>query len=150
MGQKIGSEIKYSDKSFKLKIGTMNKKNPDVVYVSLGAYIIPTTEKNNWGDEVKSMDKSIRRYIRETFSNSDVFGKDFISVMELANESVQKGRKSYLDVQLFLKPTKSYLASNNLDFKKLSDDLYTKYIPDITSHLVKNIEDNGFNLTVVP
>ena len=50
MIKKINSEIKFHDNKFKIKIGTIDKKNPDTIYIELGTYITPIDIKDSYNE----------------------------------------------------------------------------------------------------
>ena len=55
IGKNIHSEIKFSDNDFKVKICTINKKNPDILYTQIGTYLKPIEKKNLYTEEFQNM-----------------------------------------------------------------------------------------------
>ena len=55
--KKIGSEVKYSNDTFSIKIGTIDKKNPRTIYGVLGTYICPNIDKESYEDDINEFSK---------------------------------------------------------------------------------------------
>ena len=68
--KKINSEIKFNDGIFKVKIGTTNKKHPDIIYIEIGTYISPNEEKKSYKNDVFSLDSEMRKYLDATLTST--------------------------------------------------------------------------------
>ena len=104
MAKLINSEQKYQNSNFKIKVGTVNKKNPDVVYIQLGTYITPTGVKDSFSEYILFFDKETKRYLSRLIDEKKNCQKDFILVTDIADERIAKNKKSYLALQIFVKP----------------------------------------------
>lgn len=142
--KKINSEIKLEDEHFKIKIGTTNKKYPDTVYVEMGSYIAPLLDKRSYEMDINNFEKMAKRYVKRVMDDGDACNHDFIFVTDVANERIMQGKKSYLEMQLYLKPTANTISNNDKDFKKISGKINSEYLAKIVPYLKASIANNGF------
>ena len=138
--KKIHSEIKFSDPDFNIKIGTTNKKKPEVVYVQIGTYLKPNEDKNTYYEDIKIFDKLSKNYLSNKLKNSSKYNKDFILITDIADERMNINKKSFLEIQIHLK---RYLEKD-MTFKTLTNDLYSEHITDFIYFLKENLKENGF------
>ena len=57
-GERLNSEKKINSNNFKLKIGTINKKSPLVIYIDGNTFITPTLDKENYDDDILNIKKN--------------------------------------------------------------------------------------------
>jgi len=134
--KKIGSEIKYSNDKFSIKIGTMDKKNPKTIYGVLGTYICPNVEKESYEEDINIFNKKSKENFHKLMSfSNDCDSINNIFLTEVADTRIKQGKKSYLEIQFYIKPNFEFISENNYDFKSLSsiiNDTYCKKIIDFT------------------
>ena len=97
--KKINSEVKFCDNNFKIKIGTTDKKNHNSIYIELGTYIMPNEVKNTYNSEIEDFEKIIKRFVKDNITQNN----DFIIIIDIANDRISVNKKSYLEIQIFLK-----------------------------------------------
>lgn len=136
MAKKINSEIIIPNSSFKLLIGTMDKKNPSNVYIEGGVFVEPLYD-NDYKEALLQVEKryklavdNIKKHTIDINSSARVFdGKAMtIKIFEIADNRLQKGKKSYLSFQFFLKQAetvalKQFAEENREIFSNLCDSL---------------------------
>ena len=61
---RLNSEKTIANDNFKIKIGTTNKVNPQVVYVEGKTFIKPLVEKDDYSKDVVEMKRSFNRTIQ--------------------------------------------------------------------------------------
>ena len=86
----IHSEINFFDDDFKVKICTINKKNPDILYAQIGTYLKPIEKKNLYREEIESFDKLSKKYLQRKLKESSLYNNDFILVIDVADENQRK------------------------------------------------------------
>lgn len=145
MAKRINSEYKIKDdtSNFNVKMGTSNKKNPEVIYTTLTSYITPVDEDENY-DFLLSIDKDIKKYIKALITNYNDCEKEIITVVDIAMNRVVYNKPSFLDVQIYFKPKKTTLISNNYNFITVSTKLYNNYVSYIMDYIDKILNNNGF------
>ena len=140
--KKIKSESKFQDNDFKIKIGTMDKKNPEVVYIELGSYISPKEEMETYKPYISRIEKKTKSLIEDVIQESGMCKNGFIFVSDIADERVAMNKKSYFEMQVFVKPTDEIKSCGKfVDLtKKINEECVSKIIPGIK----KYITENGF------
>ena len=83
MIKKITTEKDLNHHNFKLKVGTMDKKKADVIYVEGGTYIKPLEEKKSYSDDIHLIKKSYRDIIRKLTYDNEIFTSDYICTIDI-------------------------------------------------------------------
>ena len=141
--KKIKSESKFPYDSFKVKIGTMDKKNPEVIYIELGSYISPREEKKSYKSNVLNIEKLSKSMIGCVLKNSGLCKDDFIFVSDIADERITMNKKSYFELQLFVKPLDSVKTIGK--FSEVSEIFNKECVSKIIPCVKQYISDNGFD-----
>lgn len=137
MRRQINSATKFNVDNFKVKVGTTDKKKPDVVFIELETYIKPIEEKTSFTEYITDFDKGTRRFINKLLNKKNTCENNFILVTDVADERISKGKKSYLDLQIMLKP-----KDNKTPFKTIAQDIYNEYAIDIINHVKNELYNN--------
>ena len=82
----------------------MDKKNPEVIYIELGSYISPIQELKSYKSNVSNIERETKSLIGNVLQNSGLCKSDFIFVTDIADERIAMNKKSYFELQLFVKP----------------------------------------------
>lgn len=138
---RTNSEKKLETKSFVAKVGTTNRSNPIVIYVSGKAFITPNFEKNNYNDELIGINKLLNRKISSSLRSSQRFDDKFISEFNVASNGVSYGKKSFISFQFMLRQKKDNILKLN-DVKK-TDGIFFNEIIDT---LENGITSRGFSI----
>lgn len=118
MGKKINSELKIDSDYFNIKLGTTDKKNPSVVYIDCGCYIEPTASKESIQDNIHLLEEELKSKIDGIFFLRTFKEKnDAIYIFETAEDRLEVGKKSYLSIQLFWKPSNIGAYPKFTDYK---------------------------------
>lgn len=141
--KKINSELKFNNGIFKIKIGTTNKKNPETIYIEIGAYISPKSEKKSYKSDIVSLDSELRKYTENLLSSSDHFKKDFILVTDCPYERMTMGKNSYFEIQLFLKPSKTLFDTGR--FSNMSAKIKELYLENLLCKIQNCFDIKGFD-----
>lgn len=136
----INSEKIFQNPNFKIKIGTTNKKNPETIYIQLGTYIKPLELMESYKEYIYNFDKKTKKFISNLINKKQTCNKNFILITDIAEERINKDKKSYLDLQIYLKPENK--EKNN--FKYLVKDIYNNYTLDILNHIQTEFDNNNF------
>ena len=65
MARKINSEQTVDNDSFKLKVGTTDKKNPKTIYIDCGFFIEPKEEKDEYTEDIKNIEDEAKRLAKK-------------------------------------------------------------------------------------
>jgi len=144
MTKNICSEVSLENPYFKLKIGTINKKNPTTFYVEGGTFITPVepeddeiSYKEKMANVYKAMSQGIIRITNEVKN----IQKTFIANIDVADERMKTGKKTYFTFQYYL-----HQNGEPAPFSKITEDgeRYTKIVLDKIEYSLK---ENGFALS---
>lgn len=141
MTKSICSEVSLENPYFKLKIGTINKKKPTTFYVEGGTFITPVEDETPFKyriDEVyRAMSQGIIRITCETKN----LEKNFIANIDVADERMKVGKKTYFSFQYYLRQNK-----NVLSFSEITDN-WDKYTKTVLDKIEYSLKENGFALS---
>ena len=141
MTKSICSEVSLENPYFKLKIGTINKKKPTTFYVEGGTFITPVEDETPFkyriGEVYRAMSQGIMRITCETKN----LEKNFIANIDVADERMKVGKKTYFSFQYFL-----HQGVEPVSFTDIAEngDKYTKIVLDKIEYSLK---ENGFVLS---
>jgi hypothetical protein len=141
MQKNICSEVPVSNPYFKVKIGTINKKNPTTFYVEGGTFITPVEDdgipyKEKIAIVYKEMSKGIQCLVSE-----NRLKHDFIANIDVADERMKVGKKTFFTFQYYLKQN-----GETLPFIEITENSgkYTEYV---LKTLEYSLKENGFSLS---
>lgn len=137
--KKITSEISMSSPDFKIKWGTIDKKNPSFIYLEMGTYITPKKEEENYSNSIKEIEKSGKSIIKNAINLSSEVKKDFIFVTDIADTRINYGKQSYLTFQIHMGSKMDYLK----DFKAVANHMNIEW-QEVYNAMKNTIEENGF------
>lgn len=132
---KIGKEIKINNKSdYNLSFGSMNKNNPDSVYLNISSWIEPQADYTN--KTVKSLRKSIKQDIFNILeSEFFCFNKDKTIVdLDIRESGIKIGKKSFMNCEITLFLNEIIPLSS----EHLQDDLLTLSGKVINKNFIQN------------
>lgn len=134
--KKIGSILKLNNNDINLKIGTIDKKHPEVIYFEGSFYIKPIINKETYKNDINTIKNTINDILKEWLKKSKDFKENYMLLLEVADEWIRHDKKSYLSFQIFLKPSESLLMEeknfNNLSQYILKNNICdTSFIKDI-------------------
>lgn len=139
--KKINSEVKIDNNLFKIKIGTTDKKNPNVIYVEIGSYISPIEDIDAYTLHIEEIEKSTKNYLTDLLNKNESYEKDFIFISDVADERITKGKRSYIEMQIFVKPK---LKLNCQKFSEISNKFNMECVNKILPVIENAIKTNGF------
>lgn len=134
---RLHCEKKIENKKFRLKMGTMNKKEPQVIYVEGRGFIVPLNEITT-NDKISFLfKKEMFSIIKRNLIAQDNFDKRFILDLQIADSSIKINKKTYLWFQFLLKQKE--LKFFDIDIiKKESMPLINSIINDFLEFMKKN------------
>lgn len=137
--QRLNVEKKIKNDFFNIKIGTVNRLNPEVIYYEVRTFIAPLVEYDNYSYIFAFLRKELSRTLTETLKNNDLFTNKFILDFQVANSGVRVNKKSFLTFQLFLRQKDSKVLDLKT-IKKMSEP----FILNLLEGLKENIIDSKF------
>lgn len=145
MQKSICSEVSLENPYFKLKIGTINKKRPTTFYVEGGTFITPVeTEDDDRSYKEKMTDvyKAMARGIEEMrLSGKKNLEKNFIANIDVADERMKVGKKTYFTFQYYLRQN-----GDIIPFAEIAEE-GDEYTEKVLERLEYSLKENGFALS---
>lgn len=129
---------------FKVKIGTIDKKNPNTFYIEGSTFITPIENDDfTYKEKFNRIYKEIGRGIDEMrISNKEnPLNKSYIINIDVADERMKVGKKSYFTFQYFLQQEGEILPFQTII---ANAEKYTKIV---FKHLEYSLKENGFALS---
>jgi hypothetical protein len=113
-----------------LKYGTVNRNNPQVVYVSGKCWVSPQRDMD-YGNVIDNIEKTMRKNIKSFLIDGINFDNRFILDFDINIDGLVPREKKFLSFDF-------YLRQNENNKKKLSDlnDLFKRKVSTIANNLV--------------
>lgn len=141
MAKSICSEVSLENPYFKLKIGTINKKKPTTFYVEGGTFITPTEDETSIKDRIDDVYRAMSQGIMRITCETNNLEKNFIANIDVADERMKVGKKTYFSFQYYLRQNK-----NDLSFSEITDN-WDKYTKTVLDKIEYSLKENGFALS---
>ena len=141
MAKSICSEVSLENPYFKLKIGTINKKKPTTFYVEGGTFITPTEDETSIKDRIDDVYRAMSQGIMRITCETNNLEKKFIANIDVADERMKVGKKTYFSFQYYLRQNK-----NDLSFSEITDN-WDKYTKTVLDKIEYSLKENGFALS---
>lgn len=147
MAKKINSEFKiYDDNLFSVTMGTSNKKNPEVIYSILSTYVTPLSNDIS-EDSINTIEKYIKKQLNSLMITNTLCYKDVIIVSDVASNRMICGKQTFLDIQIYFKPTINILCAENKNFKNIATKIYESYIKEVVKNIENLLQNDNFSLS---
>jgi hypothetical protein len=127
-------------KHISLKYGTVNRNNPQVVYISGKCWLSPLKEMN-YSDVIDEIEKEMKKNIKTFFIDDVNFINKFILDFDINTDNLIPKEKKFLSFDF-------YLRQNEKNKKQLSDlkDLFSRKVSTIANNLVYMFKENDFSI----
>jgi hypothetical protein len=127
-------------KHISLKYGTVNRNNPQVVYVSGKCWVSPLRAMN-YGDIISNIEKEMRRNIKTFFIDEINFDNKYILDFDINVDNINPNEKKFLSFDF-------YLRQNEKNKKQLGDlkDMLNRKVSTIANNLVYMFKENDFSI----
>lgn len=106
-------------RTVKVSYGTVDSINFKSVYLNIQTWVEPKTNNDNWQRIVLNLNRAIKHTIYEHV-DKNMFDNKFIVDMDLRSSGLNKGKKSFLNLEVTLFTNET---QNNFKSKKLKDTL---------------------------
>ena len=103
--KKRGKEITLDvDSSYKVRLGTVDNKNPKSIYISLCAWGEPTkeTENINYNSVISNLRKQIKHNINSTIDVNDFHTDKYIVDLDMRSSGISDGKRSFMACEITL------------------------------------------------
>lgn len=123
-----------------LKYGSVNKDNPQVIYVSGKCWVSPTKE-TDYDSVITKIESDMRKNIKSEFIDNVNFENRFILDFDISTDGLYPTRKKFLSFDF-------YLRQNEKNKKKLTDlkETLSNKVKTISSEMVFAFKENNFTV----
>lgn len=129
-------KVKVNEK-LNTKYGSTDRNNPSVIYIIVNTYISPKFLSDDYSEQIKNIKKNIKK----RFSNNSTFSENYysnnITNLEIYENNICFGKKTFLHFELFLKQKKVF------KLKEISNEL-TDICFNICNAMEKIINEEEF------
>lgn len=127
--QRLNKEFKLNiSDNISLKYGTVNKDNPQVIYLSGKCWVSPLFE-GDYFNVVDLIKKEFKHDISSFVFNDSVFNSHFILDFDFDNDNLQYGKKKFISFNIFFKQSNEIqIKVNNPVFKTKFDELINDFL----------------------
>ena len=139
------SEKSVKSPFFRAKIGTMNKKNPQTMYLLASTYISPTFGANDYKKNIVSLDKDLKLSTKDLLRHGSIISSDFLMVTEAPIARVTPGHKVHYIIQVYFRPAEREMLEGKT-FKEISDD-FSVACSELCANFRDVVEKHGFKCT---
>lgn len=123
-----------------LKYGSVNKDNPQVVYVSGRCWVSPQTDMD-YESVVYEIEKKVRNTIKSFLMDGVNFDNKFILDFDINTDKMNKNDKKFLSFDLYLKQNE-----NNKKTLKELKELLMHRISTVANNIVYFFKENDFEI----
>ncbi len=102
---KRGKEIKIDvDENYKVKIGTVDNKNPKSVYINLSAWgeLKDNSEELNYDKIISLLRKNIKHNINNNINVEDFHKNKYIVDLDMRSSGINKSKRSFMSCEVTL------------------------------------------------
>ena len=138
----LNVEKRLKNDFFNIKMGTVNKNNPEVIYFEVRTFISPLEESNNYSHIFSYLKKEFSKKISDSLKTNEYFADKYILDFQIANSGIRVNKKSYLTFQLFLRQKGEVIKVLN-NVKKIAEP----FLFDLLNNFKEEIINNNFSVT---
>ena len=131
-------EYKLDDKNnigIKSKYGTLDKNNPEILYIRSRAIITPVIKKKDFSEDIALVKKEFEKNIKRIILNSNIFENKHICSIEMSENGIAFGKKSHMKYDIYVKPKENKLLEEYFDDVK---NLVYVFNQNLSELLTKN------------
>ena len=137
--KRINSIVNITNDICKLKVGTMDKKNPTVLYLIGGIYIKPKKEKDDYHEDIATIKNDLSKSIKTEFYNNPFYKKDYMFFSDIAEDRISFNKKSFFTFQIYVKPKEEMLEKTKT-FKEITDIMPKMNFVTTVKNIIENID----------
>lgn len=123
-----------------LKYGTVNRHNPQVVYVSGKCWVMPL-KKMNYNSVLNEIEENMRKNIKTFLIDGVNFDNRYILDFDISTDNITPNEKKFLSFDFYLRQNES----NKKELRALKE-MFNRKISTIANNLVYMFQENDFTV----
>lgn len=124
-----------------VKYGSVNKENPQVVYISGKCWITPSQE-TDYNSVIENVKKEMRNNIKMFLIDGDNFNGKYILDFDICCDNMHVGTNKFLSFDFFARQNEK----NKKPLKELMPML-SRSVSTIVNGMVHSFNENGFSVS---
>jgi hypothetical protein len=134
---RLNKEIKLNNcKNINLKYGSINKNDPQVIYVSGKMWLCPTYD-GDYNEQINLMHNNFKKRLNSVLSDSVIFEKKHILDFDLNVENLIKDKKKFFSITFFIKQKREKLVNLN-NIKNIISSDFGYLFKELENELIEN------------
>ena len=123
--KRLNKEYKLNvNEKFSTKYGSVNSKNPEVIYMIINTYISPSFISENYDDSILKLKSNILKSINSDIKHNAIFSNKSIINLELCESGIKYGKKSFFHAEVYLFQNKlNNLKENYENMKSICNSI---------------------------
>lgn len=127
------SEMKLTDMGkYNVKCGTINKNNPEVVYIRTKTKVKPSTKKTNYCSEITAVKNEFVKTVKSIITENVTVSNDYIIHFDANEKGMMYNKNSYIKYDIYLKPS---VMKNFMEYRTEMSALANKLNDKLSSLL---------------
>jgi hypothetical protein len=98
-GKEISLEIK---ENYKVKLGTIDNKDPRTIYLNVSAWGEPLTEEDNYDSVLNNLRKKVKQKLYTNIKDSNYNNERYIVDLDMRSSGITKSKRSYMSCEITL------------------------------------------------
>jgi hypothetical protein len=100
---KRGKEISLETKeNYKVKLGTIDNKDPRTIYLNVSAWGEPLTEEDNYDSVLNNLRKKVKQKLFTNIKDSNYSTDRYIVDLDMRSSGMSKTKRSYMSCEITL------------------------------------------------
>ena len=134
---RLNKEIKLNNcKNINLKYGSINKNDPQVIYVSGKMWLCPTYD-GDYNEQINLMYNNFKKRLNSVLSDSIIFEKKHILDFDLNVDNLIKDKKKFFSITFFIKQKREKLVNLN-NIKNIISSDFGYLFKELENELIEN------------
>jgi hypothetical protein len=127
---KRGKEITLkSRENYKVKLGTIDNKNPKTIYLNVSAWGKPLTEEEDYDKVINKLRKNIKQNLYSKIGDNNFEKERYIVDLDMRSSGISQSKRSFMSCEITLFQ-KEKIPVNNPLMMEDSNRLITTIIDD--------------------
>ena len=134
---RLNKEIKLNScKNISLKFGSVNKNDPQVIYVSGKMWICPTYD-GDFNEPIEIVYSKFKKELSKILRNSSIFESKHILDFDLNPENLVRDKKKFFSITFFVKQKSEKIINLN-NIKNIVSSDFSYLFSDLENDLIEN------------
>lgn len=136
MNRKNKKEIKLQDiDKYVVKYGSLNKEQPEVIYIKAKTKIIPKIKKSDYTKDIVNIKYEFNKTVKNLILNNKSFGNSYICNFDTNGNGMMYNKKSFLKYDVYIKP---HVLKNIAEYECEISSLVNDFNDNLSNLLEKN------------